>query len=1742
MNWKWPRLTSCLRITLALLLSIMTINPISVSATTFVDLTRDPDDITLRKTEVVEDAVWIRIDNGDPDDDATGTGYFNSFLRLQKSDGERGYNSNLDKVLYDELKSFTDAELLSVVPYVEYGGRQYREFQLDINENDDYLVLNRLQIWVTEHENLIGSTYPGGVHAFTEDQTVKVYDTGDNVIMLSYRGGSGNREYKVLVPAEDFPDMTYVVIYTEMGFPDDAIPESFGDGFASNDGFEEWGVKVMTELPPVIDVVKTALVTSVPEPGAWVTYKVDIANSSGMTDPVTINSLTDAIEGATAYSISGMIFDDVGLLTPTTFPFTIQPGMTKTVYFKSYVSGEPRTVNDIVTASGVDDEGTPVSDFDDADVIITDVMPIIEVVKVADPLQRDEPGGLFTYTYRIYNHSVEPVMLTKVEDDVLGVLYLWETGDAEIWIGVGAYHDLVGTFTETYTDAGEYPNIVDAWAKDNEGNSAHDDDNAMVEVIDVMPIIEVVKVADPLSRDEPGGLFTYTYRIYNHSVEPVMLTKVEDDVLGVLYLWETGDAEIWIGVGEYHDLVGTFTETYTDAGEYPNIVDAWAKDNEGNTAHDDDNAMVEVIDVLPIIEVVKVADPLQRNEPGGLFTYTYRIYNHSVEPVMLTMVEDDILGVLYEWETGDPEIWIGVGSYHDLVGTFTKTYTDAGEYPNIVDAWAMDNEENMAHDDDDAMVEVIDVLPVIEVVKMADPLSRYEPGGLFTYTYRIYNRSVEPVMLTLVEDDILGVLYEWESGDPEIWIGVGSYHDLVGTFTKTYTDAGEYPNIVDAWAMDNEENMAHDDDDAMVEVIDVLPVIELVKTADPLSRYEPGGLFAYTYRIYNHSVEPVKLMRVEDDILGVLYQWVTGDPEIWIPVDGSYLLPGVFTESYTDAGWYRNVGEAWAEDNEDNTAYDDDEAMVEVIDVMPQIELVKTATPLSMNEPGGVFTYTYRIYNLSVEPVMLTLVEDDILGVLYEWESGDPEIWIEVGGNYLLPGSFTKTYTDAGKYPNIAEAHAEDDEGNDAEAIDDAEVEVIDVLPTIRVDKVAAPLSMNEPGGLFTYTYRIYNLSVEPVMMTMVEDDILGVLYEWETGDEEIWIGVGEYHDLVGTFTKTYTDAGEYPNVVDAWAKDNEENMAHDDDNAMVEVIDVLPVIEVVKMADPLSRDEPGGLFTYTYRIYNLSVEPVMLTKVEDDILGVLYLWETGDEEIWIGVGAYHDLVGTFTKTYTDAGEYPNIVDAYAKDNEGNTAHDDDNAMVEVIDVLPTIRVDKVAAPLSMNEPGGVFTYTYRIYNLSVEPVMLTKVEDDVLGVLYLWETGDEEIWIGVGSYHDLVGTFTKTYTDAGEYPNIVDAWAMDNEENMAHDDDDAMVEVIDVLPVIELVKTADPLSRYEPGGLFTYTFTVYNHSVEPVWLTEVVDDKLGTLYEWVTGMPKIWIPVDGSYLLPGTFTKTYTEAGIYPNIAIAYAEDNEGNSVHDDDSRSVTIIDVLPEISITKTANKSVIPFSGEDVIFTFVITNHSVEDVVIYSIDDTIFGDLLPEALVAFGDDPIVIAAGQQFTFTITRFVSGMAGSEHYNVVTACGMDNEQNTDCDDDDELIRLYWYGFTPGYWKNHAEEWYRTDYMPMDKVRLIFGITHTDLIKNGKMDLNKDGQDDTLMDALGYKGGNDLRGKVQILLRAAVAGLLNESALGDYYPPYDDVDELIMAVNAAINTSNKTIINNLAGQIDYWNNGIHEFPD
>jgi hypothetical protein len=88
------------------------------------------------------------------------------------------------------------------------------------------------------------------------------------------------------------------------------------------------------------------------------------------------------------------------------------------------------------------------------------------------------------------------------------------------------------------------------------------------------------------------------------------------------------------------------------------------------------------------------------------------------------------------------------------------------------------------------------------------------------------------------------------------------------------------------------------------------------------------------------------------------------------------------------------------------------------------------------------------------------------------------------------------------------------------------------------------------------------------------------------------------------------------------------------------------------------------------------------------------------------------------------------------------------------------------------------------------------------------------------------------------------------------------------------------------------------------------------------------------------------------------------------------------------------------------------------------------------------------------------------------------------------------------------------------------------------DLNGDGQEDTLLDALNYPGGNNLVGAKQILLRAAVASLLNACAFpgGDFGAPGcpTTISAVISAVCNVWNGNRRPIITEGA-RLDNCNN-------
>ncbi len=272
---------------------------------------------------------------------------------------------------------------------------------------------------------------------------------------------------------------------------------------------------------PAINVVKTANPITVYEPGGEVTFTVDVTNLSSPTDPVTITSLVDDVHG------------DLNGQGTCAVPFTLQPGETYTCQFTALVEGNAGYVEtDTVTASGTDDEGYPVSDYDDATVTILDVLPSVDLVKDVTPSTLPEPGGDFLFTLTIYNTSPEPVVITALVDDNPLPEACTDLVGQTLPVGGSASC----SYTVAHTEVGSYLNTASVTVQDDDGNSASDTDDETVTVTNLMPAIEVVKTADPVEIPEPGGEVVFTVEVTNLSnpSDPVTITSLVDDIHGDL--------------------------------------------------------------------------------------------------------------------------------------------------------------------------------------------------------------------------------------------------------------------------------------------------------------------------------------------------------------------------------------------------------------------------------------------------------------------------------------------------------------------------------------------------------------------------------------------------------------------------------------------------------------------------------------------------------------------------------------------------------------------------------------------------------------------------------------------------------------------------------------------------------------------------------------------------------------------------------------------------------------------------------------------------------------------------------------------------------------------------------------------------------------------------------------------------------------------------------------------------------
>jgi hypothetical protein len=333
----------------------------------------------------------------------------------------------------------------------------------------------------------------------------------------------------------------------------------------------------------------------------------------------------------------------------------------------------------------------------------------------------------------------------------------------------------------------------------------------------------------------------------------------------------------------------------------------------------------------------------------------------------------------------------------------------------------------------------------------------------------------------------------------------------------------------------------------------------------------------------------------------------------------------------------------------------------------------------------------------------------------------------------------------------------------------------------------------------------------------------------------------------------------------------------------------------------------------------------------------------------------------------------------------------------------PTLQVTKTAVPEAIDEPGGEVRFVVDVANPNPFGLVLTSLLDDIYGDVsqasnpLLSGTSCHmpqdlaagghyscaftvQIW--GNAYHTETNTLKARATDP--FGREVTAW------------DQATVEILDVLPRLQVIHTADPTRIPEPGADVDFFVRVENLSIEPVLLFRLTNDVYGDITNAKTSpidsttcaVPQL-MPVGGFYECSFRARLSGQPGHRQVDTVTAIAMDDEGNRAQAQDSAEVVIYDVPSAIEVTKTPTPTWIYAPEDYVVFRLRVVNTSPVDVVtIERLEDDIFGNLHGQGTCSL---PRTLSLGASYACEFTALIAGEPETTHTNIVTASGTDDD-------------------------------------------------------------------------------------------------------------------------------------------------------
>ncbi len=543
----------------------------------------------------------------------------------------------------------------------------------------------------------------------------------------------------------------------------------------------------------------------------------------------------------------------------------------------------------------------------------------------------------------------------------------------------------------------------------------------------------------------------------------------------------------------------------------------------------------------------------------------------------------------------------------------------------------------------------------------------------------------------------------------------------------------------------------------------------------------------------------------------------------------------------------------------------------------------------------------------------------------------------------------------------------------------------------------------------------------------------------------------------------------------------------------------ILPDIDVEKTVEPLVSKE-GDEVVYTITVTNTGDADLSDITVVDSVLGSL----VPPFSSTLAAGASETFTFPYTIQSGDPDPLVNVVTVSGTDELGGVVTDEDSATVDL--VQPSIDVTKTVNP-TVSKVGDEVVYTITVTNTGNIGLEGITVSDSILGDLSASfadtlapaasESHDFPYTIQAGDPDPLVNTATVHANPLGPLTNDIT--------------DSASATVDLVHPSIDITKTVNPTVS-KVGDNVTYTITITNTGDIGLEGITVSDSRLGDL--------------SGSFadtLAPAAseshnFPYTIQAGDPDPLVNTATVHANPVGPLTNDitDTAGPVSVDLVhPSIDITKTAN----PTSGSvgtNITYTITVTNTGDITLENITVVDSLLGDLSGSYA-----DTLAPAASESHNFVRAILASDPDPLVNTVTVHADPLGPLTNDITDQARAVVDITGgEGLTPGFWKNHLGAW--EVYTPNQTLESVFDVPDS---------LGLDNK--TLLEALNFGGGPGVNGAAQILLRAAVAALLNSTSSTIDYPL--TTAQVISQVNTALASLDRNTMLALATQLDAFNN-------